>query len=55
MPLINGYSKSSISKNIASEVKAGKTKSQAMAIAMDIAKKAAEKAGKTFKQPSKKK
>lgn len=51
MPLINGYSQSSISKNIASEMKAGKSRSQAVAIAMDIARKAAKKAGKPFKSP----
>ena len=40
MPLIKGYSKKSISKNIATLIKEGKSKEQASAIAYDIAKKA---------------
>lgn len=38
MPLIKGYSKKSIQKNIATEIKAGKSPAQATAIAYNIAK-----------------
>jgi len=40
MPLKNGYSAKTISKNIKTELKAGKSHKQAVAIAMDLAKKA---------------
>jgi hypothetical protein len=40
MPLIKGYSAKSISKNIKEELKAGKKRDQAIAIAISIAKKA---------------
>ena len=43
MPLIKGYSQKSISKNIASEIKSGKSRQQATAIALDVARKAAKK------------
>jgi hypothetical protein len=46
MPLIQGYSKASISKNISTLVKEGKSQKQATAIAMDIAKKAKKRTGK---------
>ena len=38
MPLIKGYSAKSISKNIKRELKAGKKRSQAVAIALSVAK-----------------
>lgn len=40
MPLIKGYTKKSISKNIKKEIKAGKKKTQAIAIALSVAKAA---------------
>ena len=40
MPLIKGYSKSSISKNIKTEMKAGKPQKQAVAVALSTARKA---------------
>lgn len=38
--LKKGYSKKSISSNIATEIKAGKSQAQSVAIALNIAKKA---------------
>ncbi len=46
MPLIKGYSKSSVSKNISTEMKHGKSQAQAVAIALSVAKKAKAKAKK---------
>lgn len=46
MPLIKGYSKKSIEKNIATEIKAGKYQAQAVAIALSVAKEAKKKAKK---------
>ncbi|MGP1205297.1 hypothetical protein ACJ8J6_01190 [Serratia sp. CY47279] len=46
MPLKNGKSKKGIGENIATEIKAGKSKDQAIAIAMS-------KAGKGKKKPKK--
>jgi len=43
MPLIKGYSARSISKNIRTELKAGKPKKQAIAIALATARKAKKK------------
>jgi hypothetical protein len=40
MPLIKGYSKKSIQKNIATEIQSGKPADQAVAIAYNIAKQA---------------
>lgn len=40
MPLIKGYSKRSVSSNISKEMKRGKPQKQAIAIALDVARKA---------------
>jgi hypothetical protein len=49
MPLKKGYSKESVSKNIKTEMKAGKSQKQSVAIALDVAKKAKAKAKKNKK------
>ena len=46
MPLVKGYSKESVSKNISTERKAGRPLKQSIAIALSVAKKAKEKAKK---------
>lgn len=46
MPLRKGYSRKSISANIRSEIKAGKPRKQAVAIALNTARKARSKRGK---------
>ena len=43
MPLIKGYSKKSIAKNILTELKSGKSRSQSVAIALSVARKAKKK------------
>lgn len=45
MPLAGGYSKASIGKNIGTEMKHGKPQKQAVAIALNTARRAAKKAG----------
>lgn len=54
MPMKKGYSKKAIGENIATEMKAGKKKEQAVAMAMETARAAAKKAGKPGKAPRKK-
>lgn len=55
MPLIKGYSKDSISKNINTELKEGaKPQRQAIAIALSKARDAAKEKGKPSKAPPKK-
>ena len=51
MPLKKGYSKASIGKNIGTEMKSGKPKKQAIAIALNTARTAAMNAGKPSKAP----
>ena len=46
MPLKKGYSKATIDKNIATEIRAGRDPKQAVAIAYSTARAAAKKAGK---------
>ena len=43
MPLMKGYSREAVSKNISTEVKSGAPQKQAVAIALSIARKAAGK------------
>lgn len=43
MPLLQGYSKDTVSKNIATEMKHGKPQKQAVAIALSKAKESKKK------------
>ena len=43
MPLVQGYSKKSIDKNIRTEMRSGKSRKQAVAIALSVARKAKRK------------
>ena len=54
MPLKKGFSRASIGKNIKMEEKAGRPKKQAVAIALNVARDAAMKAGKPSKAPKRK-
>lgn len=49
MPLKRGYSHATIGENISREVNAGRPSKQAVAIALDVAREAAKKAGKKLK------
>lgn len=46
MPLSTGKSKKAFSKNVATEIKAGKPKNQALAIAYSVKRKATNRKGK---------
>jgi hypothetical protein len=46
MPLVKGYSKASVSKNIKAERSAGKSQKQSVAIALNTARTAKKKAKK---------
>jgi hypothetical protein len=46
MPLMQGYGKKAISRNISTEVRAGRPQKQAVAIALETARRAAKRAGK---------
>lgn len=50
MPLIKSASKNAIQKNIRAEIAAGKPKKQAVAIALDVARRAGAKIPKKGKR-----
>jgi len=45
MPLVKGFGQKTIGKNIGREMRAGKPKKQAVAIGLDVARRAAKKKG----------
>lgn len=49
VPLVKGYGRASVGKNIEAEIAAGKPRAQAVAIGLDVARRAAKKAGKKVK------
>jgi len=49
MPLKQGYSRKSVSSNISKEIKAGRPKKQAIAIALNVARNALKKKGRSKK------
>lgn len=51
MPLKNGYSKATVDANIAAEIRAGKSRAQAVAIALDVGRKAWRKKHPRTKYP----
>lgn len=53
MPLKKGYTRKTISHNIEVLLNEGKTREQAVAIAYDVARRAAKKVGKSWRVPSK--
>ncbi len=55
MPLIKGYSARSISKNIRTEMRAGKPRKQAVAIALSTARKKKKKKKKWQRKEKRKK
>jgi hypothetical protein len=55
MPLKKGFTKKTIGSNIKELMHAGKPQKQAVAIALDTARRAAKKAGKSGKAPKKRK
>jgi hypothetical protein len=54
MPLKKGFSRATIGKNIKMEEKSGRPRKQAIAIALNVAREAAMKAGKPSKAPKRK-
>lgn len=54
MPIKKGYSKATVSKNIKTEMAAGKPQKQAVAYALETARTAKKKAGKPVGKLSKK-
>jgi len=54
MPLKKGFSRATIGKNIKMEEKSGRPRKQAIAIALNVVRDAAMKAGKPSKAPKRK-